>query len=87
MTVLIIVLLTFTGVTGTLVVLEDDPSPQAVLLAVLGLVLSALFVVLQAPDVALSQVGIGAAVVPLMVLLAIRTIRRNDERRRRKERR
>jgi multisubunit Na+/H+ antiporter MnhB subunit len=34
-----------------------------------------LFVTLQAPDVALSQLGVGAAVVPLMVMLAIRTTR------------
>jgi uncharacterized MnhB-related membrane protein len=37
-------------------------------------------VTLQAPDVALSQLGIGAAVVPLMVMLAIRTIRAHHAR-------
>ena len=31
-----------------------------------------LFVVLQAPDVALSQLGVGTAIVPLMIMLAIR---------------
>jgi uncharacterized MnhB-related membrane protein len=31
--------------------------------------------IMQAPDVALSQLAVGAAVVPLMVMLAIRKIR------------
>jgi uncharacterized MnhB-related membrane protein len=34
-----------------------------------------LFVLLSAPDVALSQVVVGTAIVPLMVLLTIRKIR------------
>jgi uncharacterized MnhB-related membrane protein len=34
--------------------------------------------VLQAPDVALSEIGVGTAIVPLMVMLAVRkTERRN----------
>jgi uncharacterized MnhB-related membrane protein len=33
-----------------------------------------MFMVLQAPDVALSQVAIGTAVVPLIVVLAIRKV-------------
>lgn len=37
--------------------------------------LTLLFVLLQAPDVALSQVAVGTAVVPLMVLLAVRKVR------------
>ena len=36
-----------------------------------------LFVLLSAPDVALSQVVVGTAIVPLMVMLTIRTIRGN----------
>jgi uncharacterized MnhB-related membrane protein len=37
--------------------------------------MTVLFVLLAAPDVALSQLAVGAAVVPLMVVLAIRRIR------------
>jgi uncharacterized MnhB-related membrane protein len=59
------------------VVLTHDPIRQAVTLSVFGVLLAVLFLVLQAPDVALSQVAVGAAVVPLMVLLAVRTIRRD----------
>jgi uncharacterized MnhB-related membrane protein len=57
------------------VVLTEDPLRQAVTLSVFGLCMSVLILTLQAPDVALSQVGIGTAIVPLMVLLAINKIR------------
>jgi uncharacterized MnhB-related membrane protein len=49
---------------------------------VYGVLLSVLFLALAAPDVALSQVAVGSAVVPLMVLLAVRTVRGVRERRR-----
>ena len=37
--------------------------------------MAALFVAVSAPDVALSQIGVGTAIVPLMVMLAVRKIR------------
>jgi energy-converting hydrogenase B subunit D len=67
--------LTLVAVTGTVTAATPDPARQAVLLSVHGLVLGVLFFVLQAPDVALSQVAVGAAVVPLMVMLTLRTVR------------
>ncbi len=75
MTALIVVSLTLVALAGTTVVAADAPERQAVTLSFFGLTLTALFLVFQAPDVALSQVAVGAAVVPLMVLLAIRTMR------------
>jgi energy-converting hydrogenase B subunit D len=60
---------------GTVVVLTREPARQAVTLSVYGVLLTLLFVLLQAPDVALSQVAVGSAVVPLMVLLAVRKVR------------
>lgn len=60
---------------ATVVVCTRDPSRQAVVLSVYGVLLALLFVLLQAPDVALSQVAVGTAVVPLMVLLAVRKVR------------
>jgi uncharacterized MnhB-related membrane protein len=60
---------------GTVVVWTRDPARQAVTFAVYGLLLTVLFVLVQAPDVALSQVAVGSAVVPLMVLLAVRKVR------------
>jgi uncharacterized MnhB-related membrane protein len=60
---------------ATVVVCTREPSRQAVTLGVYGILLTLLFVLLQAPDVALSQVAVGSAVVPLMVLLAVRKVR------------
>jgi uncharacterized MnhB-related membrane protein len=57
------------------VVATQDPRRQAVTLSVFGLCMAVLFLTLQAPDVALSQVGIGTAIVPLMVMLAVSKIR------------
>jgi uncharacterized MnhB-related membrane protein len=57
------------------VVCTQDPRRQAVTLSVYGVLLALLFLLLQAPDVALSQVAVGTAVVPLMVLLAVRKVR------------
>jgi energy-converting hydrogenase B subunit D len=74
-TPLLIVLFTLVGVGGTAVVFSDAPANQAVTLSVFGLLLSVLFMALQAPDVALSQLAVGSAVVPLMVMLSIRKLR------------
>ena len=78
MTVLIAFALVAVGVWGTVVALTDDPVRQAVTLSVFGLLLTLLFVLLVAPDVALSQLAVGSAVVPLMVLLAARKIRQDQ---------
>ena len=67
--------LTLVLLTGTAVAMSNAPERQAVTLSVFGLALTVLFMALQAPDVALSQLGVGAAVVPLMVMLAIRKVR------------
>jgi energy-converting hydrogenase B subunit D len=72
---LIVATLTIVALSGTAVVLTDSPSKQAVALGGFGVLLSLLFVVLQAPDVALSQLAVGTAVVPLMVMLTIRKVR------------
>lgn len=67
-------ILTLVLVGAVAVVLTRRPSRQAVLLSAYGVLLALAFLVLQAPDVALSQVAIGAAVVPLIVVLAIRKV-------------
>ena len=61
---------------GTATVLVRDPVRQSFLLSLLGLALAVLFLLLQAPDVALSQLAVGAALTPLMVLLSVRKVRR-----------
>jgi energy-converting hydrogenase B subunit D len=76
---LIAVALLLVAVTGTAVVLTPDPRRQAVTLSVFGVLLSLLFLILQAPDVALSQIAVGAIVVPVLVLLAMAKIREHDQ--------
>jgi uncharacterized MnhB-related membrane protein len=79
---LVVVAVTLVGLTGTIVALTGRPDRQAIPLSVFGLALTVLFVVLQAPDVALSQLAVGGAVVPLMVLLTFRAARRHEDDRR-----
>ncbi|HEY2204860.1 MAG TPA: hydrogenase subunit MbhD domain-containing protein [Pseudonocardia sp.] len=69
--------LVLVALAGTAVVATAAPEGQAVTLSVYGLTLTLLFFLLQAPDVALAQLAVGAAVVPLMVMLALRTISRH----------
>lgn len=75
MTLVICLALTLVLLAGAGVVFTGEPSRQAVTLSVFGLALTVLFLVLQAPDVALSQLAVGTAVVPLMVMLAVAKIR------------
>jgi energy-converting hydrogenase B subunit D len=77
-TLFIAVALVFVAVGGTAVALTSDPGRQAVSLSVFGLLLALLFVLLQAPDVALSQIAVGTALVPLMVMLAVRKTGKGD---------
>jgi uncharacterized MnhB-related membrane protein len=76
-TIVIALALTLVALGATAVVLTRDPARQAVTLSVYGLVLSVLFFALQAPDVALAQLAVGTAVVPLMVMLTLRRVRRD----------
>jgi energy-converting hydrogenase B subunit D len=74
-TVLIAIALTLVLAGGVAVVFSDDPQRQAVTLSVYGMLMTLLFFLLAAPDVALSQVVVGTVLVPLMVMLTIRKIR------------
>lgn len=64
------------------VVAARDPARQAVAVSAYGLVLALLFVLFQAPDVALSQVVVGAVALPLMIVLSLVKVRRDREGRR-----
>ncbi|MEV3926047.1 DUF4040 domain-containing protein [Actinomadura coerulea] len=61
---------------ATAVVLTRDPVHQAIVLSGYGMVLGLLFLILQAPDVAMSQIGVGTVLVPLLVVLALHATRR-----------
>jgi energy-converting hydrogenase B subunit D len=69
------------AVIGPAVALTRDPRAQAITLTLYGLALTLLFLVFQAPDVALAQATVGAVALPLMVLLTLARMRRiNRER-------
>jgi len=73
--VLEVVVLLLVAAGGTAVVLTRDPLHQAIVASFYGLLLGILFLVLQAPDVALSQIVVGAVALPLMILLALAKVR------------
>ena len=78
MRVLLIVMFLLVAGTGAGVVLAREPRRQALAITVNGVALSLLFVVLRAPDVAYSEIAVGTALVPLMflgVLVSLKTDR------------
>lgn len=64
---------------GTAVVATRDPARQALVTSVFGISLAVLFLAFQAPDVALSQVVVGAVALPAMIIFALRKILRRDQ--------
>ena len=56
---------------GAATVLTREPFRQAMVSGLFGLLLVVLFLVYQAPDVALSALVAGTVALPLMVLLAL----------------
>ncbi len=81
MLVIQVAILIFVAIAGTAVVLTRDPTGQVVGPSFYGLLLSLMFFIFQAPDVALSQMVIGAVALPLMFMLALTRVRRNTEER------
>jgi uncharacterized MnhB-related membrane protein len=61
---------------GLAVVAVREPVRQAMMAGIYGLSLTVLFIVFQAPDVALSMAAVGAVALPLMILLALAKTRR-----------
>ena len=66
------------AVAGTATALTREPLRQAVASGVLGLALAVLFLAFGAPDVALSQIVVAGIAVPVMVLLALAKIARDE---------
>lgn len=57
--------------TGFMVVRTQDVTEQVITLGFYGLVTALMFFYFQAPDVALSQITVGAVALPLMIMLAL----------------
>lgn len=81
MTLVQIVALVTVAVAGTVTVLVRDPVRQALVAGVFGFTLALLFFAFQAPDVALSEIVVATVAVPLMVLLALTKLRRDEKNR------
>jgi len=67
------------GLAGTTVVLIRDPLRMTILNAVYALMLTILFLVFQAPDVALSMLVVGGIAYPIVLLAAIARVRSGDD--------
>jgi uncharacterized MnhB-related membrane protein len=66
------------GIVGTAVVFTPEALRQVMMLGIYGLTLTVLFFVFQAPDVALSEIVVSGIGLPVIVLTALRKIRRQQ---------
>lgn len=71
-------LLVLIAISGFMVVRTRDVTAQILALSFYGLVLAVMFFFFEAPDVALSQIVVGAVALPLMVMLAIARMQNRD---------
>jgi uncharacterized MnhB-related membrane protein len=78
-------LLILIAVSGFMVVRTRDVTAQILSLSFYGLLLAVMFFVFQAPDVALSQIVVGAVALPLMVMLAIARMQHRDKMKRKEK--
>ncbi len=73
-----VLILALVAASGTLVVFTRGPENQPIGISFFGLILALMFLLFQAPDVALSQIVVGAVGLPLMILLALAKLRRDQ---------
>lgn len=78
LTALQAVILVLVAAGGLGVVLTRHPPRQALVLGMYGLLLALLFFVFQAPDVALSVITVGTIALPLLLLLALTKVSRQQ---------
>ena len=78
MQVLQVVALVLVAAGATVVVRIRERVRLVVALSAYGMLLAILFFVFQAPDVALSELAVGAIALPLILLLAITKVRKPE---------
>jgi len=71
MTPLIFIISVLLVFTGSAVILVREPLKQSMAAGIYGMLLSTFFLAVQAPDVALSEIVVGAVLFPLMIVLAL----------------
>jgi uncharacterized MnhB-related membrane protein len=80
MTALQVVVMLLVALAGASVTLTREPLRQVIVTGFYGLTLVVLFLVFQAPDVALSALVVGSIGLPLLVLLALAKVRSRERR-------
>lgn len=78
-------LLLLMAVGGARVVTTRDTTEQVISLSFYGLITALMFFFFEAPDVALSQITVGAVALPLMIMLAISRMKVREATRQSKE--
>ncbi len=76
-----VVAMVLVGGLGLATVLTREPLYQAMVYSLFGATLAVLFLVVQAPDVSLSEIVVGAVAWPAMVLFTLAKARHRDRRR------
>lgn len=76
--IVVILLSIFMVVTAILSIVFKDLLASVIALAAMSLLLSLYFYVLQAPDVAIAEAGVGACLTTVIIIIAIRATRRME---------
>ena len=74
-----VTLLVLVAAGATAVVLIRAPVRQVLMLSVYGVLLAVLFLAFQAPDVTLSELTVGAVLLPAVVLLTLAKVRKPEK--------
>ena len=77
--VLQVLVLVLVAAAATGVVLVRAPARQAIALSAYGLLLAVMFLAVQAPDVTLSELTVGAVVLPILLLLTLAKVRKREK--------
>jgi len=74
-----VTLLVLVAAGATAVVLIRAPVRQVLMLSIYGVLLAVLFLAFQAPDVTLSELTVGAVLLPAVVLLTLAKVRKPEQ--------
>ena len=74
-----ITLLVLVAAGATAVVLIRAGARQVLMLSIYGVLLAVLFLAFQAPDVTLSELVVGAVVLPVILLLTLAKVRKREQ--------
>jgi energy-converting hydrogenase B subunit D len=74
-----VTLLVLVAAGATAVVLIRAPVRQVLMLSIYGVLLAVLFLAFQAPDVTLSELTVGAVLLPAVVLLTLAKVRKPEK--------